>query len=298
MTLDEYQDLAAATDPTEISKNPDLSVLLLGLSGETGSLLTLYKKWLRDGDAYQVVGDRLAEEMGDILWYLAAIARQRGLSLGRIAAANLEKTRSRWLQHSLGPLPDEDRPEKERFPRRFVAELRDTVDEQGKAVMRMTLNGEALGSPLTDNSYERDGYRFHDILHLAFTCVMGWSPVIRALLNVKRKSDTELDEVEDGGRAVAIEEGIAALVFSYATQHSMLANVTTLDWSLLRTCSEMAAGLEISTIPLFTWQQTILAAFDAWRTAIQDGGVRIICDLEMRSFLFERLHGVTSTHQE
>ena len=290
MTLDEYQDFAAATDPGEISKNPDLSVLLLGLSGETGSLLTLYKKWLRDGDAYQVVEDRLTEEMGDILWYLAAIARQRGLSLDRIAAANLEKTRSRWLQHSLGPLPDEERPEKERFPRRFVAELRDTVDEQGKAVMRMTLNGEALGSPLTDNSYERDGYRFHDILHLAFTCMMGWSPVIRALLKVKRKSDAELDEVEDGGRAVAIEEGIAALVFSYATQHSMLANVTTLDWSLLRTCSEMAAGLEISTVPLFTWQQTILTAFDAWRTAIRDGGVRIICELEMRSFLFEQLN--------
>ena len=66
MTFDEYQNSAAATDPSAISKNPDLSVLLLGLAGETGSLLTLYKKWLRDGDAYQVVEQRLAEEMGDI----------------------------------------------------------------------------------------------------------------------------------------------------------------------------------------------------------------------------------------
>lgn len=80
--------------------------------------------------------------------------------------------------------------------------------------MRMTLNGEALGSPLTDNSYEKDGYRFHDIFHLALAGMMGWSPVIRALLHVKRKSDAQLDEVEDGGRAIAIEEGIAALAFA------------------------------------------------------------------------------------
>ena len=121
-----------------------------------------------------------------------------------------------------------------------------------------------LGSPLTDNSYEKDGYRFHDIFHIALACMMGWSPVIRALLRVKRKSDPQLDEVEDGGRAIAIEEGIAALVFSYASKHSMLANVTTIDWSLLRTCSEMAAGLEVSREPLSGWEKTILAAFEAW----------------------------------
>ena len=142
LTFDEYQDSAAATDPSAISKNTDLSVLLLGLSGETGSLLTLYKKWLRDGDAYQVA-KRLAEEMGDILWYLAAIARRRGLSFGEVAAANLNKTRSRWLRYGRPPLFDQDRPQGEQLPRKFVAELRDTVDEQGKPVMKMSLNGES-----------------------------------------------------------------------------------------------------------------------------------------------------------
>ena len=78
MTLDEYQQKASATDAREIAKNPDLSVLLLGLAGETGSLLTLYKKRLRrDGDAVpSSEKERLSEEMGDILWYLAAIARR------------------------------------------------------------------------------------------------------------------------------------------------------------------------------------------------------------------------------
>jgi NTP pyrophosphatase (non-canonical NTP hydrolase) len=287
MTFEEYQSKAAATDPSEISRNADLSVLLLGLSGETGSLLTLYKKWLRDGDAYQIVEERLAEEMGDILWYLATIARRRGISLELIAQSNLEKISSRWLEHEKVPLFDEARPECERLPRSFIAELRGIRDGDGRSVMRMTLDGKELGAALTDNSYESDGYRFHDIFHLALVTILGWSPVMRALLRRKRKSDSLLDEVEDGGRAIAIEEGIAALVFAYAMQHSMLAGVTTIDWGLLRTCSNMAIGLEVRDTPLFEWERTILKAYDAWRVAIDHGGVRIACDLPQRNFEFE-----------
>src|ERR1017187_8039999 len=98
MTFEEYQARAAATDASEISKGEDFSILLLGLAGEAGSLLTLYKKWLRDGDAFQILAERISEELGDVLWYLAAIARRRGISLGAIAEANLKKTSSRWLE--------------------------------------------------------------------------------------------------------------------------------------------------------------------------------------------------------
>ena len=287
MTFDHYQTRAAATDPVAISRNSDLSVLLLGLAGETGSLLTLYKKWLRDGDAYQIVEERISEELGDILWYLAAVARRRGLSLDSIAQENLTKTSSRWLQNGQPTLLDAERPEAERLPRKFVAELRDVRDENGREVMRLTVDGEALGAALTDNSYETDGYRFHDIFHLALACNLGWSPVIRALLRVKRKTDPKLDEVEDGGRAIAIEEGIAALVFAYAAQHSYLEGVNTVDWGLLRTCQEIAMGLEVQSKSPYDWEQTILKAYGAWRMAIKHGGVRISCDLTTRMFGFE-----------
>jgi hypothetical protein len=39
------------------------------------------------------------------------------------------------------------------------------------------------------------------------------------MLGCKRKSNPRIDEVEDGGRAKAIEEGVAALVFQYAEEH-------------------------------------------------------------------------------
>jgi NTP pyrophosphatase (non-canonical NTP hydrolase) len=289
MTLDEYQQRAAATDAREISKNTELSVLLLGLAGETGSLLTLYKKQLRDGDAFQIAEQRLAEEMGDVLWYLAAIARRCGLSLETIAEANLEKTRSRWLSGEARELFDDEMPPEEQLPRRFTATLRDTTDDSGKNVMNMVFDGDPLGSELTDNAHDPDGYRFHDIFHLSLAAILGWSPVIRALLKRKRKSNQGLDEIEDGGRAIAIEEGIAALIFTYATQHSLLEGVEAIDWGILRTCQTMAGGLEVKTRTLFDWERAVFAAYAAWRDAITHGGVRVFGDLEEKTFTFERL---------
>jgi NTP pyrophosphatase (non-canonical NTP hydrolase) len=289
VTLDEYQQKAAATDASEIAKNPDLSVLMLGLAGEAGSLLTLYKKRLRDGDAFQVAEERLSEEIGDILWYLAAITRRFGLSLESIAMANLEKTRSRWLSGEDQLLFDVEMPATEQIPRHFTATLRDSKDEEGRLRMNMVFNGEQLGAELTDNAHDPDGYRFHDILHLAFAAILGWSPVIRALLKRKRKSNERLDEIEDGGRAIAIEEGIAALIFTYATEHSLLVGVETIDWGILRTCYSMSAGLEVRRRPLFDWEQSILSAFRAWREAMEQGGVCVIGDLEKRTFVFEPL---------
>ncbi len=67
--------------------------------------------------------------------------------------------------------------------------------------------GVYVGDRLTDNAIEPDDYRFHDVFHYAYVAVLGWSPVIRALLRRKRKSDPKLDDAEDGARAILIEEG-------------------------------------------------------------------------------------------
>lgn len=289
MTLDEYQQNASATDAREIAKNPDLSVLMLGLAGETGSLLTLYKKRLRDGDAFQVAKERLSEEMGDILWYLAAIARRFDLSLQSIAESNLEKTRARWLQSPAASLFDSEMPPNERLPREFVVTIKDVIDPEGNHRTSMELDGEPLGAKLRDNAHDPDGYRFHDILHLSFAAVLGWSPVIRALLDRKRKSIARIDEVEDGGRAIAIEEGIAALVFTYATEHSLLEGVETVDWGILRTCHSMTAGLEVGSRALYDWERAIISAFSAWRVALKEGGIQLIGNLEARSLAFQSL---------
>jgi hypothetical protein len=53
-----------------------------------------------------------------------------------------------------------------------------------------------------------------DVFHLAYAAVLGWSPVTRKLLDRKRRSNPQVDLAEDGGRAIVIEEGIAAMAFA------------------------------------------------------------------------------------
>ena len=284
MTLDEYQTEAAKTDKQKGKAEEGLIVPLLGLAGETGSLLTLYKKWMRDGDAYQVVGSRIAEELGDVLWYVATIAGKAGLSLSEIGDLNLKKTTARWLaQKEAQPFFDDGFPDGEQLPRQFIAEVRD-FQEGDKRKTELLIDGEQAGDHLTDNAYSDDGYRFHDLFHLSYAVMLGWSPVLRANLQRKRKSNRLLDEVEDGGRAIAIEEGIAALVFTYAKEHSFLENVNVIDWGTLRTCHDVAAHLEVSKRSLYEWEQAILAGYRVWRAVRANGGGLVKCDLVARTF--------------
>ena len=227
MELNEYQRLANQTDqqPETGSFEADprsILVPLLGLAGEVGELLGEHKKWIRDGDSYKLFPDRVREELGDLLWYLSNVADKHGLTLEDVATHNLDKTQRRWHPSTCNPvrpsLFDEGFPSKERFPRQMDV----SIDSEGPGRIVTLINGRKFGDPLRDNRYEDDGYRFHDIFHLSYASVLGWSPTLRALLRCKRKSDPKIDEVEDGGRAIVIEEGIAAMVFSYAERRNFL----------------------------------------------------------------------------
>src|SRR5690349_14387478 len=101
ITFREYQDEAIRSDRTGVDRTgadrtKGLMIPLLGRAGEAGSLLSEYKKWLREGDAYLPFTDQVAEEIGDILWYLANLASKLNLDLGEIAAENLAKVAERW----------------------------------------------------------------------------------------------------------------------------------------------------------------------------------------------------------
>jgi NTP pyrophosphatase (non-canonical NTP hydrolase) len=287
MEFAEYQRAAASTDKLEGENKEALMVSLLGLAGEAGSLLTLYKKLLRDGDAYQAVKESIGEELGDILWYVAAIARRANLDLAEVARLNLQKTADRWTQAcALSSASfDEGYDAHERLPRRFTAEFKDVREGSG-CRMSLTIDGKQVGNMLTDNSYESDGYRFHDVFHLCYATMLGWSPVLRANLKRKRKSNPKVDEVEDGGRAIAIEEGLSALIFANAERHSFFEGVHALDWSLLRTCHEMTESLEVGIRSLYEWEQAILQGYKAWRGIMKNRGGRIECDMRNRIFEF------------
>ena len=285
MDFNSYQQQALHTDRVPICDD-SLIIPMLGLAGETGELLSEYKKHLRDGEAHQLFEERISEELGDLLWYISNVASKFNLSLGDIAIANLIKVKHRWANERTGPLVfDAELPEGERLPRRFDVELIDGTRD-GRPQVQILVDGRQFGAPLTDNAYDTDGYRFHDVIHFAHAAVLGWSPTTRALLRRKRRSQPVLDEVEDGGRASVIEEGVAALVFDYARRHHFLDGVSTVDSELLRTIKGMTSHLEVHQCTTGEWERAILHGFDVWRAVVAAGGGRIAVDLDARSITF------------
>lgn len=297
MNFRTYQVRAQRTDqlPADSGALPDgreILVPLLGLAGEVGELVSEYKKYLRDGDAHRLFKERVAEELGDLLWYVSNVATKFGLDLAAVAEQNLAKCHDRW-EHSGGPdgtalRPpfDEGHPEHERLPRRFEVDIT-TVDGSeiaaGSIIMRAFVDGVQLGNDLTDNAYEDDGFRFHDVFHLAYAGVLGWSPIIRALMHRKRKSNPKVDEVEDGGRAKVIEEGISAMVFSYAEDHNFLEGAEAVSYNLLRTINGMTGHLEVSRCSAAEWERAIMLGFAVWREVRSRGAGRLLVDLDRRS---------------
>ena len=284
MDMREYQRRAQETDQNPSNAEEGLVVPLLGLAGEVGTLLSDYKKKLRDRDTYRLFKENVAEELGDILWYVANVATKFGLELDEIARLNLKKTRERFLREDTSErtspysLFDDGFPAEEQLPRQFSVEF--TQQMQGKtATVFLKREGHIIGNRLTDNAYEDDGYRFHDVFHLSYAAFLGWSPVMRKLMGRKRRSHPKVDEVEDGGRSAVIEEGISAYVFAYAVDHDFLQNSTALDNELLRTIKKLTANLEVRERSPAQWEQAILMGYRIWREMRMHEGGKVHVDM-------------------
>lgn len=288
MEFEEYQAAAARTD--DLPDDTAVLVAFLGIGGEAGSLLTEYKKLLRDGPAHERFTASVTEELGDVLWYVATVANRLHLDLGEIAATNIAKTWDRWGGDEGGAstplfnvMPDESYPAEEQLPRQLKVRFAEVTEGTRKKVIVTDASGTSVGNELTDNAYDDDGYRFHDAMHLAHMAVLGWSPVLRKSLNRKRRSNSITDEIEDGGRAAVIEEAVVAFVYAYAKEHAYLEGVRKLDYQLLRTVKLLTSGLEVARWTLRDWESAILQGFDAWRSLLRDRHGVVVCDMKART---------------
>lgn len=74
-----------------------LTYTALGLVGESGEVADKLKKVLRD-DGGQLADEKreaLILEMGDVLWYLTAMANELGISMDVVARKNIAKIEGR-----------------------------------------------------------------------------------------------------------------------------------------------------------------------------------------------------------
>jgi NTP pyrophosphatase (non-canonical NTP hydrolase) len=94
--FDDYQKKAWDT-AIYPERGDNLIYPVLGLNGEAGEVAEKVKKVIRDSEG--VVGEAtrkiLAKELGDVLWYVAAICSELGLSMAEVADQNLDKLNDR-----------------------------------------------------------------------------------------------------------------------------------------------------------------------------------------------------------
>jgi len=306
MDIKEYQYRATSTDQNpELFQPPKLGepaiptkneiIPLLGLVGEVGGLLSEYKKMLRDGAVHEQFSDMLAEELGDILWYIATVATKFGLDLDKIAQDNLIKTEDRWCpQDEKRKIFDAELDISQQLPRSFSFTFtHEQIDGVEKLVLIDTKTGKKVGDPLTDNTYEDDGYRYHDIMHLAFMTHLGWSPVLRKLLRgcgyIAQKRPKAIDESDDSGRPQVIDEALVAAIYVYADNHNFLYGTKAVDWQLLRHIKQMTAKLEVKNVTSSQWNDTVISGARIWKKLIDNKGGIVKGNLETGELTFTTL---------
>ena len=91
LTMNAYQQQAAKTAIYPLDKADQY--LIAGLAGEVGELASIFAKhWRGDGDLNH---DHAKAELGDVLWFVAMLAKELGYDLSTIAANNLDKLADR-----------------------------------------------------------------------------------------------------------------------------------------------------------------------------------------------------------
>ncbi len=370
LTFEEYASPALKTD--QRSDGGSLAFPLLGLFGETGSLLSEVKKKQRDRASYVGYAAAVVEELGDVLWYLTVVADRANISLRDIARAasapagqntnelfsfaslqashipqkgeptkafettllrlggevgqlvanhgaerstetalptlfqplatvmatlvqaadeagvtleaaavkNLAKISDRWPESDVYPPAfDSEANDEEKLPRTLVVDIFER-EVRGETYVFQRCNGINIGDRLTDNAMTADDYRFHDVFHFAYVAVLGWSPVIRDLLRLKRKSDNpKIDEAQDGARATLTEEGVTTWIFGQADKLGYFEDQKRgdLPFDLLKHVRQFVAGTEAETCPLWLWEEAILQGYLAFRflRAHRRGRIRV-----------------------
>ncbi|CAM3467013.1 hypothetical protein [Thalassospira profundimaris] len=291
MKFSDYQKLSILT--ARVSGDELLRVCLAVLWQNGAELL---RKELNKDELYfnsSINKQKINDILMSVAWHLSAIASVFNASLDDIAKFNVAKISSRRDGLSPTSLHDEGLPDLEQFPRQFSVEF----VASGCGRSQMWFDGEKLGDELTDNAYEGDGYRFHDVLHLANVAHLGWSPVMRALMGRKRKSLPTVDEVEDGARARIVEEAIVKFIHAEGVMiserrgHSdeskpMFSSRDDISYDFLKVIKRLVKGLEVENNSYWEWERAILNGYKIFHElkTFNQGVVKV--DLDERTISF------------
>jgi len=281
LTFTDLQPTLTKTGP----KPPQaFELILMQLAGEVGKLTAAFS-----AKSLQNNSNALTEHIRLIFRSLIAAATEADVSLADAAHNNLRKIFDRWpLEKIYPPLFDEEFDTDEQLPRIIEMEIFERT-VAGKTYVFQRCNGIFIGDRLTDNKLEEDDYRFHDVFHLAYAAILGWSPVMRRLFKVKRKSIPKIDDAEDGARAALIEEGVSTWIFNHAAHLKYFKTIESVDYGLLKAVHKLVTGYEAEHSPLWLWEDAILDGYKVFRQICERRRGLVIADLNKRSITFKEI---------
>ena len=105
MTFKDYQKLAKRTMKKGNNSKKEIIVrMTLGLVGESGEVAEKVKKWMRGDIPFSILRNKIANELGDVLWYLSILCSAKygfNLDLDSIAEENIKKLQDRQKRNKL-----------------------------------------------------------------------------------------------------------------------------------------------------------------------------------------------------
>jgi NTP pyrophosphatase (non-canonical NTP hydrolase) len=89
----DFSQFQAATTRT-LSKDTTMAVIALGVAGEAGEVADIVKKFVGQGHPFDL--SKMKNELGDVLFYLAAMCDHLGIELEEVAKENVRKLEKRY----------------------------------------------------------------------------------------------------------------------------------------------------------------------------------------------------------
>lgn len=292
-TLRDYQVLAFRTARTE--KHTLLQVCAAVLTQLSAQLMRDLLPEL-ETELNTELNDRPIDVvLGEIAWHLCAIASLYEIDMNEVASENIEKANARRNDGVATPLHDTLAPVDQQLPRVFQVEFRSVSAD----TVEIYLGEEQIGNSLRDQYSIQDGYRFHDVIHLANAAVLGWSPVLRDLMNVKRTHCSETKQNEDGGRSAVVEELVIKHVHWEAAQRAkhlhqdlspydrpLFPEGEEIPFSLLKTIRGLTIGHEVYANKYWEWELAIREGYRVFQLLKKHKGGLVEVDLGARRLRF------------
>lgn len=94
MDFETFRTDVLRTVRSETSERDRLLIGALGISGEAGEVAEALKKMLFHDHPLDV--EHLADELGDVMWYVVLLCDTLGLTLDEVLVGNVEKRRKRY----------------------------------------------------------------------------------------------------------------------------------------------------------------------------------------------------------